>query len=188
MTACHRCNYALTGLPSAYQCPECGLGFDEHTAGWLFHTPGGRKTVLMIVACSGLMLLIVLLQFGSYGVRAWRPWISLIVFLEMLFAAYITLRRIRHPWVSVALHPDGVYVAGIWRKRIISWSHVRSIEFEKGVFSTVARLLIRTHRGKTFSIGRLIKVEDRVSFLNAAGPAFERYKEADWPDLVIQGR
>ncbi len=37
LTTCPKCTYALTGLPSAHRCPECGFEFDEYS--WVWKAP-----------------------------------------------------------------------------------------------------------------------------------------------------
>jgi len=67
---CLQCRYSLKGLPSAHQCPECGLSFDAETV--VFRRSFTKSLLFDYVpaAISPELLLIVMIVGLAYGLAA----------------------------------------------------------------------------------------------------------------------
>jgi hypothetical protein len=75
---CARCGYSLKGLPEEYQCPECGLKYDQFTTVWRARV---RATTylwaLLMLWASGYAILSGLEEFSRGHPSIW--WVILVV-------------------------------------------------------------------------------------------------------------
>lgn len=53
---CPVCNYNLTGLPVAHQCPECGFEYDEHTRVWVRRQAWWSLPKKVVVSCIAVLV------------------------------------------------------------------------------------------------------------------------------------
>ncbi len=115
---CARCRYSLQGLPSPWQCPECGLAFDDHSRTW-------RPRSLTVFIGLRIVVLVVLIIAWAFARSVWlNPpvWVGRVVpgmfvrqilttlILVLLFAWTVMglMQYLKNP--LVALTPGGVLI------------------------------------------------------------------------------
>ena len=135
-TKCLRCNYDLTGLPTAHACPECGLTYHKNAevlqasphVGTVWLLAKGLFLLAYGAAAISLMPLEPLYSLLMLG------WVGLIVWL------HFTARNRR-----VVLSEQGILVASAHGAvRVLPWCDVRIVESD----SFLSHVIIRGHDGR----------------------------------------
>ncbi|MCA9255464.1 MAG: hypothetical protein KDA33_07490 [Phycisphaerales bacterium] len=124
---CLQCRYSLEGLPSAHQCPECGLAFDAET---IVFRRSFTKSLLFDyapVAVSPELLLIVMIVGLGYGLTALL--IAGLILAGAIFLYHLHRFRSVGPRL-VALTKDAV-VARLWR------GEVRRMTYDEIAFARI---------------------------------------------------
>ncbi len=118
--ACPGCDYALTGLAPAGQCPECGLAYGPPEV-WLYGTATGSLALpgRVVLARRSLWAAVLAVPFAAVGLMQawvrtgladhwrWLPWVAAGLFVGIGYR----LRRAGTRPVQVLLTPGGVLQA-----------------------------------------------------------------------------
>jgi len=136
LSHCPRCGYALTGLPAAHACPECGLIYDERMRYWRAERPWRRMLLLGII--NGVIVAVAVvahLYYRAYAPFSFMPrklWFGCSAIAIGLAHFGLTLWSLAcRPYVATL--PQGL----AWRLRgqtdhLVPWRDVRGVHIRPG--------------------------------------------------------
>ncbi len=184
LTTCPKCTYALTGLPSAHRCPECGFEFDEYSWAWL--APAKKWPRFHFV----ILIMLWLANF-MWCTRLFYQWTSVssypvfILFSMLLMAIGILVFIFKlfllnhHPMLVVT--EQGLTVRKDFRPllsrlptRTYAWSSI--ISFKNGSGLLRSYMWVNVNSGYWFQIGRYARNEaEREALKNSLTDARVHY-------------
>ena len=125
------CDYPLHGLPSAHQCPECGLPYDPLQALWRQSNPW-RVYLVAVIAAIAVSLYggnIVLLFQQAIG-TTWAFLLYASVVLCVLVFVLMHIRRAMRRGRFAAITPEGIVIGTLglrMRRVMIRWNELSMI-------------------------------------------------------------
>lgn len=141
LVRCPSCRYSLRGLPSAHQCPECGLEYDDRTIVFSPFQPW-RPFVGEMVAMVFFTLFLfpnAIMALGRLASPGWRPFVWLLLYVwPVLTAIRIWLAYRRPNFIIANKHGLSVRVFQVLRR--VEW---RDIRYGKQAEHILARQTIR---------------------------------------------
>ncbi len=150
LTTCPKCTYALTGLPNAHRCPECGFEYDEYSWVWPMPNSKWRNTRLLIGWASIMQLLVFILASFEYDRFFTMGMLSILMSVVHLCALGMCIMLIRQvfqlrhrPFVTAT--PKGVTVHGVslWKQhRTIPWPNIVDVKAGAGWRKGFSRIIV----------------------------------------------
>ncbi len=121
LTTCPKCTYALTGLPSAHRCPECGFEYDAYSWAWLTSAKKIRRArmwsvlwLFFLICVASLMLADPPSPTGWFLNAKLAGIITILLPITTLIQAFVTIRRlvVFDPQSLIAVCPAGIIIYG----------------------------------------------------------------------------
>lgn len=153
---CPMCNYALIGLPSAHNCPECGFSYDADTRIWCIRP--SRLIVASLWLYIAILLIFVILVFSLATLNSGRPPLKLLIAglsltgIQAGFFAWLIRRGDRNQTL-LGIGPAGIFTRNESSEfRITPWHDIRRIH------ASPDRLIRLNRAGIELTSGQIVRI------------------------------
>jgi len=179
LTTCPKCTYALTGLPSAHRCPECGFEYDEYAWAWSAPTKKWPRShlvfLIIILLINFVRIMHVIIQGRSAN---FLPVFVLLMMILMVLGIQLFLLN-QHPMLVVT--KQGLTIRKDFRPflsrlptRTYSWSSI--ISFKNGSGLLRGDMWLNFQSGYWLRLGRFARNEaEREALKNSLVEARVHY-------------
>jgi len=127
-TLCPGCDYDLRGLPTEYNCPECGLTYDRDTMVWIGQP--NRQSYALLLSCLALLAQFVFLALNGRGYLEWLGMLMIAICVIGAILGAVKIIRQKNKRPILAITPEVIIHSadGTTNRTHIKWDRLHEIE------------------------------------------------------------